>query len=315
MRTNDRKRRRFRLTTHADQMPVPAMIAKYFMLIVIGFSFLYPILKVLTTSLMSPDDLADAHVGWLPSSISFRNYESAVRTLDYGSTLLYTLLLVCGPTLLQMMTCSFAGYAFARFEFPGKRLWMSLLLVSYMLPFQITMIPLYVQFNHLRMIGSVGAFLVPAALGQGLQGALCVLVFYQFYLQLHPSLIDAARIDGAGQATTYIKVAVPLSSPAVIVTAVFSVVWYWNETDLARLYLGFGRQASKNGLTTMMLRLEDFVNMYQKLFDHSGATIDPLNDGIFYAGIILVIAPVLLFYLLIQRWFMESVESSGITGE
>lgn len=288
---------------------------RYLALTVIGFTFLYPLLQVISTSIMSPDDLANPHVGWIPSVITLQNYISALTTLDFGASFARTLLLVCVSTLLQTASCSLAGYAFARFDFPGKRLWMALLLVSYMLPFQITMIPLFVQFNTWHMLGSVWAFFVPAALGQGIQSALCVLVFYQFYSQLHQSLVDAARIDGAGQMATYARVALPLSGAAVIVTVVFSMVWYWNETDLATLYQGFSQQTDGSGLTTLMLKLEQFTNTYQKAFDKSGASIDPLNDGILNAGIVLAMAPLILFYLLVQRYFLESAESSGITGE
>lgn len=306
---------RLRMRSSRERFSRLRAAGRYLALTVIGFTFLYPLLQVISTSIMSPDDLANPHVGWIPSMITLQNYSNAMMTLDFGATFARTMLLVCVCTLLQTASCSLAGYAFARFDFPGKRLWMSLLLVSYMLPFQITMIPLFVQFNSWHMLGSAWAFFVPAALGQGIQSALCVLVFYQFYSQLHQSLVDAARIDGAGEIATYWKVALPLSGAAVIVTVVFSVVWYWNETDLASLYQGFGQQADGSVLTTLMLKLEQFTNTYQKAFDQSGASIDPLNDGILNAGIVLAMAPLILFYLLFQRYFLESAESSGITGE
>ena len=290
-------------------------VVVYTLLISIAFIFLYPVLYMLSTSLMPKEDLLDASAKWIPSVLYVKNYSDAILTMDYWNSLFKNLLIAALPTLCQVFICSLVGYGFARYNFPLKKLWMGLLLLSFLLPPQVTMMPTYVLFDRLKLTGTLTAFVLPAALGQGFKSALFVLIFYNFHRQVPTSLTEAAEIDGVGPFGAYFRIAVPLSFAAVIVVALFSFVWYWNETYLTNLYLGYANTRIGGNLTTLMLELQRFQNSYEAVYSAWQASPNRLNDAIRMAGTMLAIAPLLMLYFVLQRQFVESVDKSGITGE
>jgi len=290
-------------------------IVMYTLLISIGFVFLYPILHMFAISIMSPTDLLDSAVRWVPRSLHLNNYHLAFLTLDYWSTLWKNVQIALFPTLLQIVATAMAGYAFARYDFPLKKLWLAALVFTFVIPPQITMIPTFVLYsNTLGIVGSLWAFMLPAMLGQGFNSAIFVLIFYNFHRQVPQSLIEAAEIDGAGHISSFFRISLPLAVPAVIVTALFSFVWYWNETFLVNLFLGF-QNSREDGLTTLLLELSRFNQSYTGSVAAAGIAPDPLNEGIRMAGTMLSILPLVILYLILQRYFVESVDKAGITGE
>lgn len=290
----------------------------YLLLIVISFIFLYPVLYMISRSLMSRSDLLDSSAMWIPSSITLHNYESAILTMDYWNSLLKNLYLAVVPTLAQVFICSMVGYGFARYNFPLKRLWMVILILAFLLPSQTTALPNYLVFQNLRMIdGTIRPFLITAILGQGFKSTLCILIFYNFHRQVPQSLIEAAEIDGAGHLKAYFRIAFPLAGAAIVVVTLFSFVWYWNETYLVRNYLGYGTTRN-TALTTLMLELSAFEDSYANAYTTWASSVtssDRLNDAIRMAGTVLAIAPLMILYFVLQKQFVESVDRAGITGE
>lgn len=290
----------------------------YLLLIVISFIFLYPVLYMISRSLMSRSDLLDSSAMWIPSSITLHNYESAILTMDYWNSLLKNLYLAVVPTLAQVFICSMVGYGFARYNFPLKRLWMVILILAFLLPGQTTALPNYLVFQNLRMIdGTIRPFLITAILGQGFKSTLCILIFYNFHRQVPQSLIEAAEIDGAGHLKAYFRIAFPLAGAAIVVVTLFSFVWYWNETYLVRNYLGYGTTRN-TALTTLMLELSAFEDSYANAYTTWASSVtssDRLNDAIRMAGTVLAIAPLMILYFVLQKQFVESVDKAGITGE
>ncbi|MBR6029932.1 MAG: carbohydrate ABC transporter permease [Clostridia bacterium] len=290
----------------------------YLLLIVISFIFLYPVLYMISRSLMSRNDLLDSSAMWIPSSITLHNYESAILTMDYWMSLLKNLYLAAVPTLAQVFVCSMVGYGFARYNFPFKKAWMGILILAFLLPSQTTALPNYLVFQNLRMIdGTIKPFLITAVLGQGFKSTLCILIFYNFHRQVPQSLIEAAEIDGAGHLKAYFRIAIPLAGAAIVVVTLFSFVWYWNETYLVRNYLGYGATRA-TGLTTLMLELNAFEDSYANAYTTWASSVtssDRINDAIRMAGTVLAIAPLMILYFVLQKQFVESVDKAGITGE
>ena len=290
----------------------------YLLLIVISFIFLYPVLYMLSRSLMSRNDLLDSSAMWIPSSLTLHNYESAILTMDYWMSLLKNLYLAVVPTLAQVFICSMVGYGFARYNFPLKKLWMTILILAFLLPSQTTALPNYLVFQNLRMIdGTIRPFLITSILGQGFKSTLCILIFYNFHRQVPQSLIEAAEIDGAGHLKAYFRIAIPLAGAAIVVVTLFSFVWYWNETYLVRNYLGYGTTRN-TGLTTLMLELNAFEDSYANAYTTWASSVtssDRINDAVRMAGTMLAIAPLMILYFILQKQFVESVDKAGITGE
>ncbi len=313
-----RDRFKKRMLGSADKRGLLMSVVIYVLLITIAFIYLYPVLYMFSRSLMGRADLLDASAKWLPSQITGKNYSDAIITLDYWNSLWKNLVLAVLPTLCQVFICSMVGYGFARYEFPLKKFWMAVLVLAFLLPPQVTSLPNYLRFSRMQLAdGTVKPFLITALLGQGFKSVLCILIFYNFHRQTPQSLVEAAEIDGAGHFKAYWRIAVPLCTAAIVVVLLFSFVWYWNETTLVREYLGYGHTRAK-GLTTLMIELQKFEDSYNTTFDARAASVtstNKINDAIRMAGTMLSILPLLIFYFILQRQFVESVDRAGITGE
>jgi multiple sugar transport system permease protein len=281
----------------------------YTLLIGIGFVYLFPLLTMGSYSFKSLDDILNPIVNWIPTEFYLGNYEKANNVMKFFKTLFETLYVTALPSIAQTAVAAVVGYGFARFQFRGKNILLVLVLATFIIPPQVTMIPRYVLFNDLGILGSIQAFLFPAILGQGINSAIFILIFYQFFRMVPKALEEAAQLDGAGHFRIFFTIAIPLAAPAFIISFLFSFVWYWNETYLAALYFG-------DSLTTLPLQLEKFVATYERMFPVvEGIEGNHLNEGIKMAGTMLTIVPLLVVYFITQRWFVEGVDRSGITGE
>ncbi|PNT90548.1 carbohydrate ABC transporter permease [Clostridium thermosuccinogenes] len=294
----------------------------YTMLISLGFIYLYPMLHMFVTSFMSLDDLLDESVRWIPTHISLENYIEAFRVMKFKTTIGPTILLTVIPSLCQTVVCAVTGYGFARYRFKGKSIILVLVLLTFVIPPHVMMVPRYLMYTDYKMIGSIGVLLYPAILGQGLNSAIFILIFTQFFRQTPVSLDEAARVDGAGELRIFLTIAVPLAVPAFIVSILFSSVWYWNETYFSSLYLGSSNIGNQNTVTTILMELSRFEDSYKKYVQQvagywgAGGSVESIaNEAIRMAGTMISILPLLIVYFLLQKHFVESIERTGITGE
>jgi multiple sugar transport system permease protein len=280
----------------------------YFLLTGVGVVFLYPILYMIVYSFKSLPDLVNPTIEWIPSRLYLENYQKALVVLDYGRSFLVTVALVSLATVLQTTSCALAGYALARHNLPLKKLWLVCVVLAFLIPTQVTLIPKYLMFHTYRLVGSPLSVLLPAAFGQGISSSVFVLVFHRFFSGYPLSFDEAARIDGAGSFTVFYKIALPMCIPAIIVSLLFSFVWFWNETYLSGLLLG-------EKFRTLPMKLQSFVDEFNRSFGAVKGSINKVNESIRLAATLLVISPLLVLYLVLQRQFIEGIESSGITGE
>lgn len=289
-------------------------IVVYGLLICIGFIYLYPILYMISTSLMNRDDLLDTSIKWIPSTLFLSNYIDAARSMDFWASLGKGLLIAGLPTLCNVLVCMVIGYGFASFNFKGKTILMGLLIFSYILPSQVTMIPTYVLYNNVKILGTIWAFILPALFGNGLNAPIFILIFYQFFKQVPKVLIEAAKIDGAGYFKSFVRIAVPSAAPAILTVFLFSFVWYWNESYLTELYV--------RGLTThsdwtnLVIQLKNFTTNYNDTrATGTGTMATDLNETIRLAATMLSVLPLMIMYFFLQKHFVESIDRTGITGE
>ncbi|CAM4330031.1 carbohydrate ABC transporter permease [Paenibacillus alkaliterrae] len=281
----------------------------YALLISIGFVYLYPIFYMVSHSFKSLKDLLDPTVLWLPKTLHLDNYIRAWNVLDFpkafGASLLNSVL----PALSQTVSCALVGYGFARFNFPGKSIMLAFILLTFIIPVQVVMIPLFLLFKQYGLLGSPLPFIVPALFAGGIKSALFILIYLQFFKTVPKALEESAQIDGAGPFKTFFRIIIPISVPAIVVVFLFSLVWHWNETYMASLYLG-------ESMRTLPLMLQTFDLAYSQEYASSGATeMVNINESIKLAGTMLIILPLLILYLFAQRWFVEVVDKTGLTGE
>ena len=280
-------------------------LAIYLLLIIIGFVYLYPLLKMFAYSIKDLEDLVNPTVQWIPTKIYLENYKVSFIVLNYGYTLVFSLLVTLVPAVLQTITTSLMGYALAKFKVRGRVILFAIILLTYLLPIQVYMIPRYVLFDQLGILETAWAIILPATFGQGLSSAIFILIFFQFFRMQPKALDESAEIDGANAYQTFMRIGVPLAGPAYLTAFLFSFVWYWNETYVSSLFIG-------SDLYTLQLKLFNFTSQFNTT---QGLSEQALNEAIRYSATILIILPVLLVYIVMQKWFVEGIDRTGITGE
>lgn len=285
----------------------------YALLICIGFIYLYPILYMVSSSFMSLDDLLDSSIKWLPSQLNISNYIQAGQSMDFWRALWQSIVIAGLPTLCNLVSCALIGYGLARFDFPGKVIVLGVIILTFVLPSQVTMIPTYVLYSDMKILGTLWSFVLPAALGMGINAPIFILIFWQFFRQIPKVLIEAAKIDGAGHFKSFAQIALPSAKPAFITVALFSFVWYWNESYLTEMYVH--GVMTDSGWTTLVIQLDNFATNFSSYATTATNAATSLNESISMAGTMISILPLLIMYFVLQRHFVESIDRTGITGE
>ena len=291
------------------------------LIIIIGISYviLAPVIGIISNSFFSRSDSINPMVFTIPINPTTERYTMALKYMDYWPILGRTLLYVAGTTMIQVLICSMVGYGFARFSFPGKKMLFAFVVVMIVVPAHAIVFPLYMTFRYFNPLGLVGLFnggkslnlmqtfwptVILSAFGCGLRSGLYIYIFNQFFRGLPKEIEEAALVDGAGTWYTYFRIMMPNATPAVITVAVFSIVWQYNDALFSNTF----NIPATILITRKLSSLRDIIANAEKILTQSELQL------YFNAGVVLVIIPVVLIYLLLQRKFIEGVERSGIVG-
>ncbi|MCR5297082.1 MAG: carbohydrate ABC transporter permease [Clostridiales bacterium] len=296
-----------------DRNGIIKLVVVYGLLICIGFIYLYPILYMISASFMTLDDLLDSSIRWIPSGLNLSNYRQAGTSMVYWNSLLQSVMIAGLPTLGTLASCALTGYGLARYRFRGRGGIIALIILTFVLPSQITMIPTYTMYSNLGILNSLWAFVVPSLVAQGLNAPIFILIFWQFFRNVPPALVEAAKIDGAGHFKAFFSIALPTAGPAFITVALFSFVWYWNEFYLTQLFVH--GVLVESSLTTLIIQLQNFATNYSSYAQTAASGATNLNESIKMAGTLIAVLPLLILYFVLQRHFVESIDRTGITGE
>jgi multiple sugar transport system permease protein len=263
-------------------------IVAYLVLVVVAAFFILPLVVVVSASLKySAEIFTDP--GILPADPGFENYTALFARAEFLTWFRNSAIVSSVGTLLTLILTSLSAYAFARIDFPFKSLLFGLLITTLVLPSIMFLVP---QF---KLIGELGLYdTLPALALPGLAGVFGVFFMRQFFLGLPVELEEAAYVDGASRIRTFIAVALPLAGPALATLAVITFLAFWND------YLWPVIICQDNCTLPAGLRL------LQRQY-----TGDP---GLVMAGATVAAVPVLILYLLVQRYIVQSVASSGIKG-
>jgi multiple sugar transport system permease protein len=283
-------------------------ILVYALLFALGYIYLYPMLYMVTGSFMTMEDIIDVAVKWIPSTLNLENYRIVIEEINYFDALLDAIYLAGVPAISATISSALIGYGFARFDFPFKKILFVLMIMTFIVPPQITMLPMFRMYSNYDLLGSIRAFLYPAILGQGLNGAIFILIFYQFFRMVPKALIESAELDGATPLQIFRKIILPLAIPSIIIVFLFSFVWYYNETYLSGLYL------RGSDMLTLPLRVEQYITNFTSIYPE-GSRARELMQAVKLAGNVLTLLPLLVLYFFTQRYFVESIDKTGITGE
>ncbi len=286
-------------------------IATLSFLIVLGFTYLAPLFYALSNSFKNLNDIVDPFVNWIPTQPTFENYAQLLSGgfFDLIGMLGFTLFYVITASVLQTIACATIGYGFANYDFRFKKVFLVLLLVVFILPDQVVMTPTYVLFGKLGITNSLLAFFVPAALGQGINSSIFILIFYSFFAAIPKDIYESAKMEGATNFIIFRKIIVPLVQGAINISLVLSFVWYWNETYLAGVFY--------QNIPTYTLTIYGRLNTIQNAALEAQMSMQdlPVYDGLKAATVILLIIPLLIFYFIFQKRFKQSIENSGLTGQ
>lgn len=286
-------------------------IVRGLFLLGVGFVMLYPILFMLSNSFKSISDILDPTVVWIPESLGLYNFRMAFRLLDYGTALKNTLLIVVPCVLIQVASCLFIAYGFARFKFRLKKFLFGLLIFSMIVPVQSYIIPLYVNLKAMHLFDTYLQFYIQAALGTGIRSGLYIFVFRQFLRNLPNELEEAAFLDGCNPIQTFFRIIIPNMKGAILIVFVFSLVWYYNDSTLTGMLLNSDFPLSI-ALTSVSTTLNNTVqNMSGQAV---GSDIKLLSDSILSAACLIVTLPLIGVYAVVQKHFTEGIERSGIVG-
>ncbi len=299
-----------------EDMGLIKKILVYAVLIGVGFIFVLPIISIISTSFMSLDDLLDPGITWFPSKFSLKNYKLAMDTMQFSRAIVDSLVLSGVPSVIQVISCSIVGYGLARYNFKGKKLVFAILIISFIMPQQLVLLETFRVYDLVGFTGTVWAFAAPAIFAQGIKSQLFILICWSFFKQIPKALSEAAQIDGAGHFKQFLKIAIPSASGALVVVFLFSFVWYWNEEYLSNLYF-YSASNDIRGYAPLITQLAKFDGTYSSSIDanNSADTRPSLNTSLSMCATVLTIAPLLVFYFILQKQFVESVDRAGITGE
>ena len=278
----------------------------FVLLVDVGLIYLYPFFHMISTMLMSTTDLIDPTIIWIPRSIHWDNLAKAFEGLQYWQGFGQSMLVSLVGAGAQAFSCALAGYGFARYDFPGKNVLFFLVLLTFVIPPQTIVIPLFLIYRKFGWLDTQLPLIVPEMLGLGLKGALFIVIYRQFFMGLPASLEEAARLDGASPFGVFTKVMLPLAKPAILSVSLFSFVWHWNDFYLPTMFV------TDQAKWTLVRRLSGLQQSLDSLYDVDAYGLSRMTEPVNMAGAFLVIMPVLLLYLVAQRWFTESIERTGL---
>jgi multiple sugar transport system permease protein len=270
---------------------IASRLLLYVLLTGASLVMLFPFAWMLSSSFKPDADIFNFPIQWIPPNLFPQNYLRVWQSMKYGQLLFNTTFLAVMITSLQILTCTLAGYAFAKIPFPENRIVFLGYLATLMVPFQVLMIPQFVIIRLLGLMDSHWAIILIQAFNP-----FGVFMMRQFFLNIPMELSEAARIDGLSEFGIYTRIILPLSKPAIASLAIFTSVAVWNDFLTPLIYL------NSTSKWTIQLGLRNMFAEYTA--DYGGVM----------AGAVLSILPILLVFILLQRYFIEGIAMSGIKG-
>lgn len=267
-------------------------VIKHVVLILLGISFIFPLFWMIDTSMKPSFEQMSWPPVWIPHPFHWANYPQAMQFEPYFRYILNTLYYCVTTVIGTVVSCSIVAYGFARIEWPERNFLFFLMLATMMLPFQVTMIPLFILFKTMGWVGTFKPLIIPAFFGNAFQ----IFLLRQFFMTIPRSLSEAAYMDGASEFRIFYKIILPLAKPALATVALFQFMYSWNDFLGPIIYL------NKSSLYTISLGLQQYVSSYGTQW------------GLLMAASTIATLPLIILFFFTQRTFIEGISISGLKG-
>jgi len=282
------------------------------------FVILFPTIQQISMALRAPEDVNNPAVIWIPENWSLMNIKISVVVLDYWDALLNTFKLSFISMVLQIFSTALAGYAFSRLRFRGSNILFLGVMITIITPPQALSLAQYLYFRQINLIGKESSIYLMSALGMGIRSGIFIYIFRQFFRGLPKELEESVQLDGASVFRTFWNIMLPNARGALVTVGLFAFVWQWNDAYYVAI---FDVSTEAFPLLTMQL-INAAEGMYQALFYTGGLNLIGQNiweNPLFLALIsnvsaLLMMLPLLIMYLFVQKQFVESIERTGIVG-
>ena len=270
---------------------VAGRVLLYVLLVAFALLFFTPFVWSISTSFKTLPD--SAFFNLIPDPFTTEAWRSVWNDYDFKRYALNSLFLAVVVTLLNLFLASLGGYAFARLRFPGREVLFVLILGTLMIPDQLRLIPVFVMLTNWHLIGNFSGYILI-----NLVTAVNLFFMRQYFLTIPRDFEEAAKLDGAGYFKTFWRVMLPLAGPAIAALAILQFQGTWNDFFWPLILFGQGSEH----LYTMQLGLAQLTLTYQTLWPQ------------LMAGSLIAIAPILIIFLIFQRFFVSGVTAAGIKG-
>ncbi len=266
----------------------------YLFLIAVALTVLVPFAWMISTSLKDRGVLTEVPPRWIPEEAHWENYPEVLIERHFLRFSVNSVIISLSVAVGQLLTCSMAGFAFARMQFPGRNILFAILIATMMVPIQVMIIP---EFLIMLGLGWVDhpmflALIVPSWLA----GSFGTFLLRQFYMAIPQDLEDAARIDGCNIFGIYWKIFVPLAQPALATLFIFAFMSSWNQLLRPILYL------TSRDRMTLTIGLAEFSRQYE------------VNENLKMTGAFICLLPLVVLYAFAQKYFVRGITLSGLKG-
>lgn len=275
-----------------------SLVQKNVMLSLLSLVMMYPVFWWIGASLKTNEEMT--RPGLFPEHPMWSNFSggwTAIPEFTFTHFYMNTFQLIIGVLLTTIVACSLTAFAFARLDFPLRGLWFSILLLTLMLPHQVTLVPQYVMFNGWGWVNTYLPFIVPHTLAGGIGGSFFVYLLVQFIRGIPKELDESAKMDGCSWFGIYWRIVLPLTKPALVTVAIYCFLWNWDD------FLGHLIYINSVDKYTVGLALRMFVDSQSSV-----------PWGQLLAMSLVSIVPSVLIFFLAQRHFVEGITAGSVKG-
>lgn len=275
-----------------NKVQVRQQLVSHFILILVGLLFLSPFVWLVITSLKTDEEIFVTPIKWWPDAIQWQNYADAVSMIPFFKYTLNTLMIAGLSVLGVVIVTPLVAYGFSRIQFKGRNVLFVVMLMTLMLPFQVTMIPIYVVFNKFNLINTVWPLALSSWFGTGI--AYNIFLVRQFFMGIPQELTESGKIDGASEFRIFSQIVLPLAKPAILTVGLLTFLGAWGDFQGPLLYL------NDPEAWTLSIGLKQFIRENRVAW------------GPLMAAATLFTVPIIVFYFFIQKQFIEGITITGL---